>query len=220
MKTMKRLIAIAAAMLFTTAASAADLGDTVADYLRPASNGTVLSGFYGGVTGGLEFQNIAGEHNFGTDEEPFPVSINGIGADGFSGGLTTGFDIAAGKWRFGPWLDVGTSNVKTEIMGVTALEQDYYGAAGLRAGFVHGSSLIYARAGYQLSAWSSGDENVDIQQWLAGVGIESAINNKLSWRVSADYLLLDQASVGGEDISADVNNTDGLRAQIGLVFRP
>lgn len=217
---MKNLIASAIAAVIWCGAGvpayAADLGGSSTSVGSLGPSGTTFTGLYGGLTGGWETHNIAVE----IDDE----SIDGIGADGFSGGLTTGYDIASasGKWRFGPWLDAGVSNVKMTAFGDDVVEQDYYAAAGVRAGFVYGSSLIYARGGYQLSTWSSDliDDGVDLQHWVAGVGIESQASDHLAIRVSADWLELNDASVGGENITDYVGDTDGMRAQIGIVYRP
>lgn len=210
MKTMKRLIAIAVAtMLFASAANAADiLGGNGS--LLDTPNRAEFTGLYGGLIGGGEIEAISA------------LGFDGVSADGLVGGGIIGFDAACGvKLRCGAWIEGGLSNVATTYGSYDLITQDYFGAAGIRLGVVHGNSLIYTRAGYQLAEWSSDLTSVDIstQSWLFGGGIETALSKKLSIGANVDYLLLNDVEASGVNYS-DYIDADGVRATVRLVFRP
>lgn len=215
MKNLFAMLAVACFAIFAIPqAHAADLsGSAIASVL---SSDKPFSGFYNGVAVGLENHNIAVEIG--------NASIDGIGTDGFTGALFLGYDVARGSLRFGPWIEAGISNTNAEAsfdgFSVT-LEQDYFAAAGLRAGVVRGQTLYYARAGYQLSTWNVNVPDapgIDVQSWLFGIGAESQLSNNFSIRLSGDYLLVDRVDAGG-DISGPLNNTDGIRAMVGFTYR-
>jgi opacity protein-like surface antigen len=218
MKKYLAMLAVATcAMLAISQAQAADLSSAPSIAGIRLSSDAPFSGFYNGASVGLENQNIA--IDFGED------SLDGIGADGFSGALYLGYDVAAGQYRFGPWIEAGISNVSAEAsvdgFNIT-LEQDYYAAVGLRAGVVRGQTLYYGRAGYQLSTWNFNVPDapgIDVQTWLVGIGAESQVNDNISVRLSADYLLVDHVEAG-EDYSGPLNDTDGIRVMVGFAYRP
>lgn len=210
MKTMKRLLAIfAATMLLAGAANAADILGVDGSLLDPPSHAK-FTGLYGGLIGGGEIEAISAE------------TFDGISADGLIGGGVIGFDAACGaKLRCGAWIEGGVSNVATTFGSHNLILQDYFGAAGVRLGVVHGNSLIYARAGYQLAEWSSDliTVNISTQSWMFGGGIETELSKNLSIGANVDYLLLNDVSAGGTDYT-DYVDADGVRATVRFIYRP
>lgn len=195
-------------MLLVSTANAADLGK--GSGFSDTSNRTEFTGLYGGVFGGGEIDAISA------------VGLDGVSADGIVGGGVIGFDAVCGAHlRCGAWIEGGVSNVAVTYGSTDLLAQDYFGAAGVRVGVVYGNSLIYTRAGYQLAELSSDltTDSIDTQSWLFGGGIETALSENLSLGANVDYLLLNDISVGGTNLSGYVES-DGVRATVRLIYRP
>jgi hypothetical protein len=201
-----------AALVVAAPALAADLkGDAASQGSAPAAKGAAFTGLsLYGFAGG-EFANVSVD------------GLDGIGADGLTGGLGLGYDVACGgALRCGVWIEGGASNVAVTYGGADLLSEDYFGAAGARVGVVWGSSLVYGRAGYQLSEWSSDltTQNISTQWWLVGGGIETRLREHLSIGVDATYLRLNAADVGIQSVTGDVDGTEALRATLRLIYRP
>ena len=51
----------------------------------------------------------------------------------------------------------------------------------------------------------------EVRSWLAGVSAETMVTGNLSAGLTADYLLLHEASAEGQDLTDLIRGTEGLR---------
>jgi opacity protein-like surface antigen len=211
MKTIFATVSLAALVAATPALGADLKGDATSQGVAPAVKGAAFTGLsLYGFAGG-EFANVSAG------------GLDGIGADGLTGGLGLGYDVACGgALRCGVWIEGGASNVAVTYGGADLLREDYFGAAGARVGVVWGNIMVYGRAGYQLSEWSSDltTQNISTQWWIVGGGVETRLRDHLSIGIAADYLRLNAADVGGQSVTGDVDGTEALRATLRLIYRP
>ncbi len=211
---MKRIMTTAclAAMIAASPALAADLPASGHQIDVPATKGTAFTGLSLYVFGGGEIYNVGA------------ADFDGIGADGLTGGLGVTYDAVCGATtlRCGVWAEGGASSVAVTYGGHDLLRQDYFGGAGVRAGVVLGNSLVYGRAGYVLTEWSSDltSDGIGTRSWLLGGGIETQIGPRWSVGASMDYLLLDEANVGGHNVTAAIDEAEALRATLRVIYRP
>jgi hypothetical protein len=212
--------AIAALLLGAPAAFAADIfnGPDQGSYKdgpeyqgHPAFLGLGVSAFAGG-----QFTNINIDGAF-----------DGIGADGAIGGLGVEYLFGSGRFRFGPYIEGGWSNVNTAIdFGPGAegdlLNQEYFFGGGLKAGFtVYRSSLIYARVGYERASWdvAEGEADADVDSVVVGGGIETLIADNWSLGLGADYVVPMNIEADGQDVTDLLDETESLRVLGRITWR-
>jgi opacity protein-like surface antigen len=210
------MTALAALLLGAPAASAADIfngpdqgsyKDGPGEYQgHPAFLGLGVSAFAGG-----QFTNIDIADEF-----------DGIGADGVIGGLGVEYLFAAGRFRFGPYIEGGWSNINTSIGDFDLLEQEYFFGGGLKAGVtVFRSSLIYGRVGYERASWdiAEGEADADVDSLVVGGGIETLIADNWSLGLGADYVVPMNIEADGQDVTDLLEDTESLRVLGRLTWR-
>lgn len=208
--------AVAALAIFVASpASASDLGGMKDDHVgtpdidgRPAFIGLGI-----GVQGGGQFTNIDINDEF-----------DGIGADGLVGGLHAEylFGFGLGRFRVGPYVEGGISNVNVEIGGFDALNQDAYYGGGLKAGVVaFGSSLISARIGLERALWSTdfSDIDINVDSVVIGAGIETMVARNVSIGLTLDYLTPFNIEADGHDLTDLLDETEGFRGMARITYR-
>src|ERR1700681_200197 len=186
-KTIRTGIAIAALLIATIAAQAADLPRPTykaPEYTAPAySNWT---GFYVGLNAGYGF----GKSNWDVPAiSPSPK--------GFLGGGTIGYNFQTGVWGWGAEGDFDFSTMKGSadcFGGSCETKNDWLGTARARIGYAGWNNwLPYLTAGAavgDIKATSPvGSANKMKVGWTAGLGIEYALWT--NWSVKAEYLYVD-----------------------------
>lgn len=183
---MKMRLALAALLLTSTSAFAADLApqavEPAAPVVAPVYNWT---GFYAGVHAGVDI----GQAKIGT------VKVN---STGFLGGVHAGYNEQFdGGFVVGLEGDVDYSSLdksKTDANGVRGtFKNEWQGSVRARAGYAFDNILPYVTGGVAF-----GDEKVDIQGvgsnsdtrvgWTAGAGVEYAIDQNWIVRGEARYV--------------------------------
>lgn len=205
--------AVAAIFLASAPASATDLkaSNTGVLGLPAETAASPFSGFYGGINAGGQFTNIDVMDQF-----------DGIGADGLIGGAHAGYNVCAGRFCFGPYVEGGLSNANVEIAGQDALVQDWYAQAGLLAGYVVGkSTMVSVHGGYDWSRWSSDfvEGDIDVGSYVVGAGIDTMLAEHVSLGLKVDYLIFNSAEFESHDITDAVEKSEGLRVQGRLTYR-
>jgi outer membrane immunogenic protein len=180
-------IAIAALLVATIAAQAADLSRPsykAPEYSAPAyANWT---GFYVGLNAGYGF----GKSNW--DVPAVSPSPNG-----FLGGLTLGYNFQTGSWLWGVEADADYSAIKGSadcFGGSCETKLTWLGTARGRIGYTGWTNwlpyLTAGVAGGNIKATSPlGSANKTNIGWTAGLGIEYALWT--NWSVKAEYLYVD-----------------------------
>lgn len=173
-----------------------------------------FQGVGGGVSIGGQFTNI--------DVTAGGFSFDGIGADGLVGGAHLEYLFAVGgNFRVGLYAEGGISNVNTDLMGMDAINQDWFGGAGAKAGFVISQTLIYGKLGYEWSKWSIFDEaaEADVESVLIGGGIETMIAQNVSLGVEGNYIVPVSIDVEGADLTEFLEETESFRGVVRLTYR-
>lgn len=166
-----------------------------------------------GIHGGMQFTNINIDDQF-----------DGIGADGFAGGVHAEYLInLGGRLRVGPYIEGGLSNVNVEFQGDDIIEQKHYYGGGIKAGVTaFGASLIYARLGYERALWEAGfgggnSTDVDVDSLVAGVGIATMIREHVSFGLGIDYVAPLSIEADGQDIN-ELEDSEGLRGMARITY--
>lgn len=193
---MKRTALFVAAILVSTPAYAADLGEV---YI-PESEGYLASdwtGFYAGIFGGY----AGGKFEYhGTAGAGFPWVGD---ASGGLLGVQVGADYQINNFVIGGIADLAWTNLRGETNGAGALIKSslqYTGSLRARAGVAMNSALIYAHGGL---AFGSTDTSADFNGPLPFHG-----NGRVGYTLGAglEFKLTDQVSVFGEYAYTDLGN--------------
>lgn len=210
---------IAAGFLaFSAPAQSSDLLDGLLDQSADQPVRTYFQGLAVGIDGGGQFTSL--QIN-GEDGD----YLDGLSSDGLIGGVHLEYLLATGRFRAGPYVEGGFSNVNTEVgaPGFDIFKQDSYYGTGIKAGITTGgSTLLFARVGYDWSQWSSDDpssEDADFGSWVIGGGIETMISNNVSLGLGADYLIVHDVEAAGEDLSKIFDDSEMLRIKARLTWR-
>ncbi len=161
--------------------------------------------------------------------------------NGVLGGGQMGFNWQTGNWVLGLETDFqGTGQrVATSASsgGVTATETDsipWFGTTRVRAGFAQGNWLFYGTGGIgygefkstlALSGAATGSASASETRagWVAGGGVEAAINNS-RWTWKIEYLHLDSGTISanytiaGVPVATSARVTDEI-VRAGLNYR-
>jgi len=215
----KLMLAIAAVALSAATVQASDIY-TPDNAYQDTGTTHAFAGLSVGIHGGGQFVAIELDHD-GND-------FDGISSDGLVGGAHAEYLFSAGRFRVGPYVEGGFSDVSTRINGgpfndADVLAQDHYYSGGVKIGLmVSSQTMAYGRAGYEWSQWSSDlfDGNADVEAYLLGGGIETMVAEQVSLGVGVDYLTLSSAEYDGTDITAFVDDTESVRALLRLNWRP
>jgi opacity protein-like surface antigen len=209
---MKKLLAAVLAVSIPAAAGAADLPNSNYDSLKDISSTKVyFNGVSIGVGAGGQFTNV-----------DITDAFDGIGADGLIGTAHVGYDRAFGRLRMGVYAEGGLSNVNVELGGLDLLKQDYFFGGGARLGVMaSNTTLVYAKGGYEWALWSSdvfpGD--VDVQSFVVGGGVETMLSNNISFGVDVSYLIPNDISADGVDVTDAFDKSESVRVLGKLSWR-
>ena len=204
---MKMRIALAALLLTSTSALAADLApqavEPVAPVVAPVYNWT---GFYAGVHAGAAI----GQGKVGS------VKLNGTG---FLGGVHAGYNSQFdGGFVVGLETDIDYSSVKKSktVDGIRGtLKNEWQGSTRARFGYAFDNILPYVTGGVaygnvKTTLTGIGSKTDTRVGWTAGAGVEYAIDQNWIVRGEARYVDLGDKSVtiGGLRSKVKFNSTD------------
>lgn len=217
---MKTIIAATIAVALSAPAFAADLSvkDTTGTYVNSEFN---ASGVYLSATGGMEFVTT----EIGIENEP--VSLSGIGSDGWTGEFTVGYDWQPRGSKFGVGVFAGANVSSAETSLVLGDDKVKYGRdwgwlVGARVfATVSDSTLIYVGGGYTQSEFSVSstyddiEGNDDLEGYLGEIGIETKLTDNVFGKVSARYTKYEDIGVGDNAYL----KPESLQAMAGLTFK-
>ena len=206
---MKRLLlASAAVILLSTAASAADLAarpyTKAAPIIDPGVNWT---GFYVGVMGGYGWSDHVTLSVLGVNATASGNDING----GFGGG-TVGYNWQMGSWVFGLEADAAGADISysTTQLGITFADKiDVFGSATGRIGYASGAALFYAKGGY---AWA--DDKLSLGAVGIGTFSETRFHSGYTVGGGVEYMFAPSWSAKAEYMYADYGKQTYLGAVI------
>jgi hypothetical protein len=224
---MRIFLTILAVFVGTVGASAADVtvkgGETYnRSTITAAPEGNPFAGLYFGGDMGGEANDIS----LTLDGEDF----SGISADGFRGGMHAGYNACVASGCVGVELAYGLADANLHVGPLgDVLEAEDYARALLTGKYRFGNSYVGARAGYEWSAWTVGNEklggtrDVDTGWWVIGGEIGTMATAGGVLRLTVDYSVLDDVSVAGIDeraINRALEDTDKLTAKVGFSIYP
>lgn len=175
-----------------------------------------FAGLYFGVNAGGQFTSIAFSHP-GYDE-----LFDGISNDGLVLGGHAGFNLCPGRVCVGLRLEGGWSDGETTFADIEILRFDAYRQITAEvAALVGKSTLVGLHAGYEWQDWTVGNAtDAEVGVWVVGVGLQTLISQQTAFGVRADYLMLDDAEVGGFDASDLLEDSEALRIQATITYYP
>jgi len=220
-------LALAAALLGSVSAHAADLAPAPVEPYAPAVLPFSWTGFYVGAHAG-----------YGTGSSDLFIDAKGSGdvgdwsSDGFFGGAQVGYNQQFGGFVIGAEIDGSFSGIDGDLsladLTVTDTDLDWFGTARLRAGFAWDRALFYGTGGVAFgevensilvgpdTRASGSDTSVG---WTAGLGLEYAFLD--NWSAKVEYLHVDLGdndfTVEGVDVEFD-NQFDLFRLGVNYRF--
>ena len=218
-RTIRTGVAIAALLIASIAAQAADLPRP--SYKAPAYSEPSYAnwtGFYIGVNAG---------YGFGKSNWDFPAVSPS--PKGFLGGATIGYNFQTGSWVWGAEGDFDISMMKgsSDCFGGTCeTKNSWLGTARARIGYAGWNNwlpyLTFGGAGGDVKATSPfGTANKMKIGWTAGLGIEYALWT--NWSVKAEYLYVDlgkfDCGVSCAGVTPDNVSFKANLARVGVNYR-
>ncbi len=205
-------IALLAALSFTAAAQAADLGWNGG---APSSNiyspvsAAQWTGFYAGVSGGYGWGTT-------TNSPALPGGTVDNNSSGWLLGAQAGYNMDMGGFVLGGEADLQWANIGySETIGGNTFtaKTDFFGTLRARAGIPIGQvmpygtlGVAYGRGSATLDALATTTQSANHFGWTAGVGIEAQATENLS--IKAEYLYVDLGSQAYNNLPAPVANQD------------
>lgn len=213
---MRIIFALLAALLFGGTANAADFPSTKDSPVLSEATSNPFAGLFVGVNVGGQFTSIAFSH------PDFDELFDGLANDGFVGGGHAGFRMCPGRVCVGLRFEGGWSNGETTFADIEILTFDAYRQLTAElATLVGKSTLIDLHAGYEWQDWTVGNStDAEVGMWVVGVGLQTLVAENTAFGVRVDYLMLDDAEVGGFDASDLLEDTEALRVQATLTYYP
>jgi len=221
---MKRAATAIALVLPLFAASGASATDLLGDTGDPHVNEQLRqelrwSGFYAGIAGTIGMTGFDLDGNEKIDGlaagDDWTDSVSG---DGFGITGTIGYDQRLGRFIVGVFGDFTYTDDLWEVEGAEVLgespidaNRQYDWTAGVRLGkLINPNTMIYILGGYSEMEIDAAvfDGNVGdpassrtatFSGWTGGVGLESKVNDFLSWYVEGRY-----SDYGSEEVYRDV----------------
>lgn len=212
---MPRTLIAVAALLISTAASAADLPRREAPPSQSPADAWSWTGVYAGVHAGYAWGGVAQRQTSGgMPEGPFSYDVNG-----FFGGATAGFNYQTGWLVLGiegdlGWMDLSgkgiipSSNPKAH-QDIT-LKGGLYADLTARLGVAMGSTLLYGKGGFAYLNGEARQQTTNpgfvthgtdgaFKGWVLGGGVEHAITRTMTLKV--EYLHFDFGHKDGDQTS-------------------
>ena len=178
------------------------------DGIRPESDAMAVNwtGFH--IGGGLGSTATIGEFN-----TPGVFTFNGIGGEGFQGGIHVGYDSQVNEeWVLGVEARATLSNSELEVTtgGATifTIEQQPEFSITARAGYIAApDTLLYGLAGYSWGEYEAsipgiGSVDLDFDGLTVGGGIEHAITENWTSRLEYRYTHFGDEDLFGVGINA------------------
>ncbi len=219
---MKMRLALAALLLTSTSAFAADLAPRTVEPAAPVAVAPVFSwtGFYAGLHAGADFGQGKGDVN----AIPAHVKYNDVG---FIGGAHAGYNEQFdGGFVVGLEGDIDYSSFSKskDVLGVnTKFKNEWQGSVRARAGYAIDTFLPYVTGGVafgdqKLSADGFGSVSDTRVGWTAGAGVEYAVDQNWLVRGEVRYVDLGQSSanVQGANVKTRFESTN---ATLGVSYK-
>ncbi|MCX5493508.1 porin family protein [Kaistia dalseonensis] len=212
------LLAGAAVLAMTGAASAADLTVEPAPVAPIVSPVFDWSGFYVGVHGG------GGWGSFGTS------LANSFfdDASGAFGGAQIGYNYQTGPLVLGVQTDMAFANINSTgslfLPNDTEAKLKWLGMTTLRAGYAADTWLFYGKGGVaygELEAgisWLNASASSWQVGWTLGAGVEKAFTKNITGFLEYDYVDLGSNSINTSLGNSDVDFTTSL-VKVGLNYK-
>ncbi|HVZ35829.1 MAG TPA: outer membrane beta-barrel protein [Polyangiaceae bacterium] len=185
--------------LSTVGAAAADKG--APNFLDPPADGPrkIWTGFYAGLHGGYSFAST----EVGLNNTPF--SVDGLSAQGFSGGVQVGFDYQVPGTHLVPgvFADFTWGSVEFDVNpNLVHAKLGESWTVGGRLGWEMGKVMPYILAGYtetesELSAGTAFTSSPTLKGWTFGGGVEWMLVNNVSLAAEYRYTKYDSEDLLG-----------------------
>jgi outer membrane immunogenic protein len=167
-------ILVASAIAFSAAsfARAADAIDEIPS--APESVDVIPSGNWEGAYVGGKLTHQWGKTKINKNYD----------ADGFGGGVYTGYNKQDGKIVYGVEADLNYSGINRSYKGVEA-EQGLNGSLRARAGYDLDPALVYATGGIAATNMEVTDKTSDSNKTLLGVTLGAGVETKITESITA-----------------------------------
>jgi len=188
--------ALAAALIASGAALAADLPRSPAPYYNAPSSLYNWSGVYAGLNLGYQWGK---------------VTNTGVDPSGILGGGQVGVNWQSGQFVYGAETDLQASGANDTFAGYK-FSNPWFGTLRGRAGYAFNNFLIYGTLGLAYGdlkgEFGGAVEPHTMAGWVGGVGAEYGITP--AWSAKVEYLYMDLADRGFSITGMD----NGYRANI------
>jgi len=193
--------------------------------VQPAPPAMDWTGAYGGLLLGL------GQGTYGNGTN-FPGDGEGEW-DGSLYGIALGYNVQNGSWVYGGELTYSGANIDGSEACVNPTFQCYGEISSIatlrgRVGYlVTPSTLIYGTAGFAMAdltfgtdngAGVGGEQSRNVNGWVAGLGLETALTERLNLRGAILHYEFDDATyqtdVPYNNVGGDLN-----QLEVGVIFR-
>ena len=139
---------------------------------------TAPANIWAGPYIGVNLGGLFDYHEIGTGAS----TISGVGAGGWTGGVTAGYDLALNNYLVGLWVEGTAEQSSGKISGVSINAQNSW-AIGGRAGYIIApNALVYGKVGFIQEFYDTNLPGSNINP-LSGVtyggGVEYAITNAI-----------------------------------------
>lgn len=221
----RQALSIAALLLLSTAAQAADLGwNSGASPIYSGAPASSWEGFYAGINAGYGWGTLTRDPDIGAKTDS--------NSNGWQFGGQAGYNMDSGGVVFGGEADIQFASIGHEqdlgIAGTQKSGMDVYGTIRGRAGMTFGAVMPYLTAGFAAgrgtAARTSTSDVVTSQSathvgWTVGAGLEAQATDQIT--LKAEFLYVDlgtQTYAGLPGGSQDITQRFGV-VRAGVNYR-
>jgi opacity protein-like surface antigen len=176
-----------------------------------------MNGAYAGAQ--LGYNSTSVKYNE-TDNSTYNLTIDGLSAKGADYGLFAGYGQTVGGSNvyLGGEAEYTLSNAENKLSAaglgtagdVTTKKKDSYGGA-IRAGYVMGNVMPYARVGYN---------RAEFKQTATGLGSQSESKGGVAYGIGMEYAPCDNIGLRGEFVRTSYGKIDASGGGITASYKP